>query len=119
VEVDGSETEEEQRAALNKLSQVKKYFLNQMKLQDLDVIGQYMLGPDLKATRLKKQEEWLKQIAQIHKAVGYFQLEAEKRVTMPTSIGSQWWEYSDNSMFLGNRICQHIACRLNIIKAKP
>jgi hypothetical protein len=36
---DGIETEEEQRAALNKLLQVKKYFLNQMALQDLDVIG--------------------------------------------------------------------------------
>jgi hypothetical protein len=52
--------------ALNKLLQVKKCFLKQMALQDLDIVGRDMLGPDLKVTRLKKWEERLKQIAQIH-----------------------------------------------------
>jgi hypothetical protein len=78
VEVDGIETEEEQRAALNKLLQVKKYFLNRMVLQDLEVIGRDILGPDLKATRLKKWEEQLKQIAQVHEAIAYFQIEVQK-----------------------------------------
>jgi hypothetical protein len=56
--VDGAlETEEERRAALNKLSRVKKYSFNPMALKDLDVVGQAMLGPGLRETRMKQREE--------------------------------------------------------------
>jgi hypothetical protein len=45
---DPIESEEERRAALNKLSKVKKYGISQMAVLDLDVVGRELLGPDLK-----------------------------------------------------------------------
>jgi hypothetical protein len=72
-------TEEECRAALNKLSTVKKYQISQMALQDLDVVGHAMLGPDLKAKRLEQRDKRKERIAQIHEAVEHFQSEARTR----------------------------------------
>jgi hypothetical protein len=73
------ETEEERRAALNKLSTVKKYGISWPALQDLDIVGREMLGPDLREMRLKQREDRLKRIAQIHEAVAHFQSEATIR----------------------------------------
>jgi hypothetical protein len=73
------ETEEERIAALKKLSQVKKYFLNPLALKDLNVVGWEMLGQDMKETRLKQRDDQKKMIAQIHEAVAHFQNGANKR----------------------------------------
>jgi hypothetical protein len=73
------ENEEAQRAALNKLSQVKKYEISLLALQDLDVVGREMLGDDLKEKRELQREERKKRIAQIHEAVNYFQQQANGR----------------------------------------
>jgi hypothetical protein len=42
---------------LNKLSHVKKYFLNRMALLDLDVVGRQMLGPGLKESESFAKEK--------------------------------------------------------------
>jgi hypothetical protein len=55
--VDLVETEVEWIAALKKLSQVKKYFLNPLALKDLNVVGWEMLVQNLKETRLKQRDE--------------------------------------------------------------
>jgi hypothetical protein len=70
---DPIETEDKRRAALNKLSTVKKYGICLLALQDLDLVGREMLGPDLKASRQKEREDQNKRIAQIHEAVAHFQ----------------------------------------------
>jgi hypothetical protein len=67
------ETEEEWIAALKKLSQVKKYFLNLLALKDLNVIGREMLGQDMKETRSKQRDDQKKMFSQINKAVAHFQ----------------------------------------------
>ena len=77
--VDGRETELEHRSAPNKLSKVKKYLINRMSIQDLDVLGREMLGAEFKDTRRKKRDDRLKQLAQIYEAVAYFQGVAKKR----------------------------------------
>jgi hypothetical protein len=73
------ETEEERRAALNKLSTVKKYGICQTALQDIDLVGREMLGTDFREVRLRQREDRIKRIAQIHEAVAHFQSEAEIR----------------------------------------
>jgi hypothetical protein len=77
--VEQTETEEDRVAALNKLSQVKKYAVSQMALLDLDVVGREMLGPNLKENRSKQREDRLKEIAQIHEAVAHFLSVAQAR----------------------------------------
>jgi hypothetical protein len=67
------ENEEERRADLKKLSQVKKYEILLLALKDLDVAGHAMLASDLKEKRQKQRDEQKKRIAQIHEAVDYFQ----------------------------------------------
>jgi hypothetical protein len=92
---DPVENEEECRAALNKLSQVKKYEISQLALQDLDVVKKYkisqlasedldvvgrqILGHNLKEKRLKQKKDRQKWIAQIHEAVAHFQSLADSR----------------------------------------
>jgi hypothetical protein len=73
---DPVENEEARRAALNKLSQVKKCEILLLALQDLDVVGREMFGDDLKEKRELQREERKKPIAQIHEAVDYFQQQA-------------------------------------------
>jgi hypothetical protein len=73
------ETEDERIAALKKLSNVTKYEVSQLAIQDLDIIGRKMLGPNLKEMRLQQREDRQKRIAQIHEAVEHFQTTAKIR----------------------------------------
>jgi hypothetical protein len=77
---DPMETEEDQRAALNKLSKVKKYKISPMALKYLNIEGRAMLGQEgMRELRLKQRADQLKFIAQIHEAVTHFQSEAKTR----------------------------------------
>lgn len=76
---DAIETEEDRRAALNKLSKVKKYKICPIALYNLGVVGREMLGPGLRESRLKEREDQQKFIAQIHEAVAHFKSSAKTR----------------------------------------
>jgi hypothetical protein len=82
---------------------VKKYEISQLALQDLDIIGQEMLGHNLKEKRTKQREEHQKWIAQIHEAIAHFQSQANshrenlKALALNHNEGECTWEveYSD------------------------
>jgi hypothetical protein len=76
---DPMETEEEQRAALNKLSTVKKYKINPMALKDIDAEGRALLGDGLRDACLKQRADRQKFVAQIHEAVDHFKSAAAIR----------------------------------------
>ena len=53
--------------------------MNRLAIQDLEVVGQALLGNEFKENQRKKRDGRLKQIAQIHEAVDFFQEITDER----------------------------------------